>query len=145
MDKKVLFVEDEDVIREMAGNKLKREGYEVFVAADGVEALELVEKNDPDLIITDVVMPRMDGYEFFKSVRSDPSTATIPFIILTARGMMEDAFLALGAEEFIAKPFAPEDLSKLVSKALKDSKKEYRQEVKDNANLMNIIRKNKEE
>jgi diguanylate cyclase (GGDEF)-like protein len=93
----VLLVEDNDDKRQLLKVALEMAGYNVVVAADGVEGLQAVESHQPDLIVTDVTMPRMDGYEMVRRVRANPSTRFIPVIIQTAlRGDAED--VRLGAE-----------------------------------------------
>ena len=108
--KKILVVDDEPDVREMTQRKLERAGYTVWSAANGLEALGIIAKEPPDLIVLDVVMPQMDGYSFYKEIKQYELLAKIPVIILTARAKMEDSFIALGAQEFIPKPFNPEQL-----------------------------------
>ncbi len=107
--KKVLVVDDSNVLRKIVSFNLQKEGYEVLEARNGVEALQLVEKTAPDLIILDVMMPEMDGFEVLRRLRADPNFRTIPVIILTAKGGEEDQRTAvnLGANGFLTKPFSP--------------------------------------
>src|SRR5688572_14024473 len=103
----VVVVEDEESIQKLVAVALRRAGYEVTLAADGQEALQQITSATPDLIISDVMMPRMDGLELLRHLRSDPATCAIPVILLTAKGATEDvvAGLDLGADDYLAKPF----------------------------------------
>ena len=119
--KKVLIVEDEEHMRSLLKYNLSKENYEVETAKDGCEGMDEVKKNKPDLIISDVMMPRMDGYEFCKTLREDPKTKTIPFIFLTAKGQLPDKIegLRTGADDYITKPFVPKELIEMVNARLK--------------------------
>lgn len=105
----VLVVDDEKRIQNFLLSKLKVSGYEVCTASTGAEALEQVRELDPDLVVLDVMMPRMDGFETLKKLRSFSS---VPVIILSARGANEDKIkgLGLGADDYLAKPFNPNEL-----------------------------------
>ena len=105
----VLVVDDEKRIQNFLLAKLKVSGYEVYTASTGAEALELVRERDPDLVVLDIMMPRMDGFETLKKLRSFSS---VPVIILSARGANEDKIkgLGLGADDYLAKPFNPNEL-----------------------------------
>ncbi len=105
----VLVVDDEKRIQNFLFSKLKVSGYEVCTASTGAEALEQVRERDPDLVVLDVMMPRMDGFETLKKLRSFSS---VPVIILSARGANEDKIkgLGLGADDYLAKPFNPNEL-----------------------------------
>ncbi|HNT75352.1 MAG TPA: hybrid sensor histidine kinase/response regulator [Anaerolineae bacterium] len=118
MDKKrILVVEDHDLLLLAIRDILEVEGYEVVTATDGVAGLEVMETFTPDLIVADISMPRMDGYQFFEHVREHPEWVPIPFIFLTARAEREDRLRgkALGAEDYITKPFDPQELVVVVS------------------------------
>src|SRR6266850_4719027 len=82
--KKILIVEDEDEMRELIAAKLEKSGYEIFQAQNGAEGLIVAEKVIPDLILADVLMPVMDGLEFFKQLRAKPFGKETPFIVITA-------------------------------------------------------------
>lgn len=123
-NKRILLVDDEAELVEMLTRKAEREGYEVFSASNGKEAMLLLEKQKVDLILTDVVMPLMDGFTFFKAIRSDQKLSNIPVIVLSARAGMEDAFQVLGVEEFIVKPFSGEDVVLKIREVLKLDSKE---------------------
>lgn len=108
--KKILIVEDEPEMRMMLTLELETCGYEVFQAADGVEGFEVARKVKPDLIISDVLMPKMDGNELFKKIRAAEFGRDIPFIVLTVRGKMKDYFETVAVDDFLAKPFNAEEL-----------------------------------
>jgi DNA-binding response OmpR family regulator len=106
---RVLVVDDEKRIQNFLLAKLKVSGYEVYTASTGAEALDLMRERDPDLVVLDVMMPRMDGFETLKKLRSFSS---VPVIILSARSANEDKIkgLGLGADDYLAKPFNPNEL-----------------------------------
>jgi len=108
----ILVVEDNVALLHGIKDLLEREGYQVLTARDGAEALEVMEKTCPDLIIADIMMPRMDGYAFYEAVRGRSEWVTIPFIFLTARASREDIIKgkAMGAEDYITKPFDVREL-----------------------------------
>ncbi len=103
----ILVVEDNIALLYGIKDLLEREGYYVLTARDGLEALEIMERTCPDLIIADIMMPRMDGYAFYEAVRNRPEWVPIPFIFLTAKATREDIIKgkAMGAEDYITKPF----------------------------------------
>lgn len=112
METTILFVEDNRDLRKNAALVLELEGYKVQVAQDGREALDYLEGGlVPDLIVSDIMMPRMDGYAFFDAVRQIPYLKAVPFIFLTARGSRRDisAGRQMGADDYLVKPFDPED------------------------------------
>ena len=102
--KRILVVDDEADLVDMVRRKLERNGFMVEVAYNGREAIEKVSSHEFDLILTDVVMPVMDGFTFYKNLKDNPDTSKIPVIILTARSNMEGSFRALGADDFLTKP-----------------------------------------
>jgi two-component system KDP operon response regulator KdpE len=106
---RILVVDDEKRILNFLRTKLKASGYEVLTAVDGFEALEQVQAQEPDLILLDVLMPRMDGFETLKRLRSFCST---PVIVLSAKGSDVDKIkgLGLGADDYLPKPFNPDEL-----------------------------------
>lgn len=110
--KKILVVEDHDLLLVAIRDVLEMEGYQVITAGDGLEALETMENFTPDLIVADISMPRMDGYQFFEAVRSRPEWVPIPFVFLTARAEREDRLKGkeMGAEDYLVKPFDPPEL-----------------------------------
>lgn len=113
MPQEILVVEDEPAVAEMIRFGLEGVGYKIVLAANGQEALSLAGERNPDLIISDILMPVMDGYALYKELKKNPATARIPVLILTARGKMEDSFRVMGVDDFIVKPL---DVDVLLSK-----------------------------
>lgn len=110
--KRVLVAEDEPDIRGLIVFSLEYAGYEVIEALNGDEAIRLAESEQPDLILLDVRMPRINGYDACAMLKSQESTRGIPVVFLSARGQETEIKrgLELGAEEYILKPFAPDEL-----------------------------------
>jgi len=108
----ILVVEDHKSMSRAIKGILESEGYSVSTATDGIEALEIMEKMVPDLILADIMMPRMDGYTLYERVRACPEWIPIPFVFLTAKSEREDKLKGkeLGAEDYITKPFDAEEL-----------------------------------
>jgi DNA-binding response OmpR family regulator len=106
---RVLVVDDEPMVREVLTRYLERDGFEVDEAADGRLALERIAGSAPDLVLLDLMLPEVDGYEVFRRLRSSSST---PVIILTARGEETDRIvgLELGADDYVTKPFSPREV-----------------------------------
>jgi len=117
---KILIAEDERDIRDLVAFTLRFAGYEVFAAPNGEEAVELASKVYPDLILMDVRMPRMTGYEACKVMKANPDLKDIPVVFLTARGQETEIQQGLeaGAEEYLLKPFAPDQLTARVKAIL---------------------------
>jgi two-component system sensor histidine kinase/response regulator len=109
---KILVTEDDPSMLEIIAFLLEDEGYRVLKAANAEAALALLQNTTPDLIISDIMMPGMSGYEFFKEIRANSAWARIPFIFLTARGQRGDIRqgMGMGADDYITKPFEPEEL-----------------------------------
>lgn len=118
--KTVLLIEDNNDIRENTCELLELEGYNVIFAENGKTGLTLAKKNIPDIIICDIQMPEVDGYEVFKGLKNDSKTSTIPFIFLSASVENKDinAGLMMGAQAYIRKPFDPEELFRVVANYL---------------------------
>jgi phosphate regulon transcriptional regulator PhoB len=108
----VLVVEDEPDIRNLIVHHLTRDGFRCRTAATGTEALARVRSAPPDLVVLDLMLPEMDGLEVCRRLRGDPSTATLPLIMLTAKADEVDRIvgLELGADDYLAKPFSPKEL-----------------------------------
>ena len=106
---RILVVDDEERILNFLSTKLKASGYEVLTATNGVKGLEQVQAQEPDLVVLDLLMPKMDGLEMLKQVRT---FSPVPVIILTAKGTDTDRIkgLQLGADDYLAKPFNPDEL-----------------------------------
>lgn len=115
---RILVVDDEASIRRILETRLKMVGYEVITAADGEEALEMYQKHNPDLIILDIMMPKLDGYGVTREVRR---TSDVPIIILTALGDVSERItgLELGADDYVIKPFSPKELEARVKAVLR--------------------------
>jgi CheY-like chemotaxis protein len=116
----ILVAEDERDIRDLITFTLTFAGHKITPASNGEEAVSLAQSALPDLILTDVRMPRMTGYEACKAIKSLPSTQHIPVVILSAKGQDEEVELGrdAGADEYILKPFAPDLLQKRVNEIL---------------------------
>ncbi|MBO7747414.1 response regulator transcription factor [Paenibacillus sp. MWE-103] len=109
MNGTIVIADDESNITDVCRRYLEREGYRVLVAQDGEEALRLWEAHDPDLLVLDVMMPRVDGWQVCETVRA---RSDVPVVLLTARGEEPDRLLGLtmGADDYITKPFSPREL-----------------------------------
>jgi DNA-binding response OmpR family regulator len=114
----ILVVDDEPSIREVVGLYLRRAGYEVVVAADGQAALEALEAHPPDLVVLDLMLPKVDGIEITRQLRAGGDT---PIIMLTARRDETDRILGLemGADDYVVKPFSPRELVSRVKAVLR--------------------------
>ena len=117
---KILIAEDERDIRDLVAFTLRFAGYEVFAAANGEEAVEMASNVSPDLILMDVRMPRMTGYEACKIMKLNPDLKDIPIVFLSAKGQETEIQqgLDVGAEEYLLKPFAPDQLTSHVKAIL---------------------------
>jgi DNA-binding response OmpR family regulator len=112
MAKKIVLAEDEPQIARLIEFKLKKEGYSVTWKENGEEALKAIKTEEPDLVILDVMMPVMDGYEVLRRLKEDENLKSIPVVMLTARAQEKDVVkgINLGAEDYITKPFHPAEL-----------------------------------
>jgi len=117
---KILVAEDERDIRQLIAFSLEFLGYKVVQASNGAEAVEKAPAEQPDLIMLDVRMPKLNGYEACRKLKAQESTKDIPVVFLSARGQETEIKhgLELGAEEYILKPFAPDMLQKRVTSIL---------------------------
>ncbi len=120
MKQRILVVDDEPEAVELVEFNLKQAGYAVSTAADGAEALKKARSQTPDLIVLDVMLPEMDGFEICKALRLDGATAKVPVIMLTAKAAEIDRVLGLelGADDYLTKPFSPRELLLRVKKIL---------------------------
>lgn len=118
MAKRILVVDDERHIVRLVQVNLERAGYEVVTAFDGREAIGKVKDVKPDLIVCDVMMPYMDGFEVLRTIRADPETRDIPFIMLTAKAQDADIFRgwSSGVDAYLTKPFNPLELLAFVKR-----------------------------
>lgn len=120
---KILIADDEQLMRQLVIDFLKPEGYEILEASDGKEALEIYDKEHPDLILLDVMMPGYDGWTVCREIRRE---STVPIMMLTAKGEEIDQLFAydLGADEYITKPFSPKILVAKIKALLRRSQNE---------------------
>jgi twitching motility two-component system response regulator PilH len=121
MSSTVLVVEDSVTQREMITDLLKGSGLTVTVASDGVEALEQIQSRSPDLVVLDIVMPRMNGYEVCRQIKANPKTQNIPVVMCSSKGEEFDRYWGMrqGADAYIAKPFQPTELVGTVKQLLR--------------------------
>lgn len=125
MAETILIAEDEIHIMTLIQFKLRDAGYAILAADDGKKALELAQTEHPDLILLDVMMPEMGGYEVLEKLRKDEKTKSIPVIMLTAKSFQHeiDEGMTRGAEDYITKPFHPNELVMRVQAVLRREKK----------------------
>jgi len=118
---KIVVIEDEADILEVIEYNLRREGFDVIASQSGEDGLEKIEKASPDLILLDLMLPEIDGIELCRRLKSDPLTATIPVIMVTAKGEESDVVLGLGvgADDYVTKPFSPKELIARVKAVLR--------------------------
>jgi putative two-component system response regulator len=116
----ILIVEDSEQIRSIIAQALLLEGYDSVQASNGIEGLNILNERTPDLILSDINMPKMDGIEFLKAVRENPQWTTIPFVFLTSHSTSEDIQRGkeLGVEDYLTKPIETDDLVKIISARL---------------------------
>lgn len=121
MDSVILLVEDEKKIRDMVAQHLRQEGFAVAMADDGIAALQMWEDIKPDLIVLDMMLPRLSGWDVLKKIRQKNTT---PVIVLTARADEVDKLLGLelGADDYMTKPFSPRELSARIKAVLRRSR-----------------------
>ncbi|GAB4180238.1 MAG: hypothetical protein Fur006_14210 [Coleofasciculaceae cyanobacterium] len=119
---KVLVIEDEEILRESILNILETNGFSAIGAADGRSGLQLAKEVVPDLILCDVRMPELDGYEVLKALRQDPIAAEIPLLFLTAENIQRVVRQGeqLGANGYLTKPFSTAQLLKAINQELRD-------------------------
>ena len=117
---KILIVDDDPDIRLLLDFNLSKSGYEVLEAANGAEALDIIKEHEVNLVVTDLTMPVMDGYELIKNLRESPGTSKIPVLMLTAREeeRISRAGMANPFDDYLPKPFATADLREKIEKLL---------------------------
>jgi len=117
---KILVAEDERDIRELIAFTLRYAGFDVVLATNGLEAIDLVKQESPELVILDVRMPKMTGYDACRVLKEDPATCDIPVVFLSAKGQETEIQQGIesGAEEYILKPFIPDELTAQVRDVL---------------------------
>lgn len=120
----ILLIEDNKDIREMTADLLEMEGYKVSTAKNGIEGISIANENKLDLILCDIMMPELDGYETLKVLNKNPYTNNIPFIFLTAKSEKNDfrKGMNLGADDYISKPFELDDIIKAIETRLQKNK-----------------------
>ncbi|MFN8547300.1 MAG: response regulator [Candidatus Eisenbacteria bacterium] len=118
--KRILVVDDEIYIVHILEFSLTMEGYEVVTASDGEEALKKIEDDRPDLVVLDIMMPKLDGYEVCRRLRQKEETASLPVILLSAKGRPVDREVGMevGADDYIVKPFSPRRLLEKIRELL---------------------------
>jgi DNA-binding NarL/FixJ family response regulator len=119
--KRILLIDDESKFRELYGEVLRAEGYEVIEARHGREGIERARRDAPDLIICDITMPEMNGHRVLETLRDDPRTAHLPFVFLTGWSTPGDlrTGMNLGADDYLVKPAAPDELCAAVRARLR--------------------------
>lgn len=125
MAKSVLIVDDESYIVKSLSFVMKNAGFEAYSAGDGEEALQKLDEMVPDLVILDVMMPKLDGFEVCKAIRGNPAWSSIKIIMLTAKGRdsEREKGLALGADDYLTKPFSTRDILKRVQEMMNEERK----------------------
>ena len=123
MNKTILIVDDEEYIVTSLEYVMKSAGYEVVVSYDGEQAIDKVKETAPDLLILDVMMPKLDGFEVCEKIRANPLWESIRIIMLTAKGRdsERDKGISLGADAYMTKPFSTRDILKRVTELLGDT------------------------
>jgi two-component system response regulator VicR len=120
---KIMVVDDEPDLVEVVKLILESDGYEVVTASSGQEALDKIEKEMPDLVLLDIIMPRMDGWEVFSRIKSNPKTHGIPVIMLTAKDQRIDKLIGLHVvrvDDYITKPFGRAELLERIKRVLQE-------------------------
>jgi len=117
----VLIVDDSLTVREMVSEQLRRGGFTVIEAVDGEEAIEKLKTILPDVVVTDIVMPRKNGYELTRWIKNEPRTKDIPVVMCTSKGEEFDVYWGMkqGADAYITKPYHPPDLLNTVNQLLR--------------------------
>jgi twitching motility two-component system response regulator PilH len=119
----VLVVDDSPMAREMLVAELHRCGFQVITAADGAEAIEHIRVNPPSLVITDLIMPRVNGYQLCRHIKTDPLTRKVPVIMCSTKGEEFDRYWGMkqGADAYIIKPYQPKDMINAVKYLLEEA------------------------
>jgi two-component system alkaline phosphatase synthesis response regulator PhoP len=124
MVKKILVVEDDPATSRLVDYSLRHEGYDVITAFNGLEGLRKAQKEGPDLVILDVMLPGLDGFEICHRLRAEPATAQLPILMFSAKAQEadKDTGLKVGADDYLAKPAAPAEIVKKVGALLEQKK-----------------------
>lgn len=130
MAERILIVDDDATMVNLLSTVLEFEGFQAIKALSGMEALHMIEEQRPDLVLLDIMMPEMDGFEVLARLRRDPSTEKLPVVILTARTEDRDVFEGWrrGADEYVTKPFDPQRLVEVIRDVLARSYEERLEE-----------------
>lgn len=122
MPKKILIIDDEQDLLRLTATRLEAAGYEVMTAPDGETAFKAIEKNLPDLILLDLMLPRKDGYEICNELKSNEETRNIPVVLFTAKAEekahIKSNYGFLAADDYILKPFDPEELLEKIKRLI---------------------------
>lgn len=123
--KKILVVDDDNILRMALTRYLEKRGYGVQDVGSGAEALHIFEQDPPDLVVSDVMMPEMDGFEFCRRLRATRSGQLVPFIFLSSKGEVEDRVQghSMGADDYLIKPFEPRELLAKIEAQLERSRR----------------------
>lgn len=123
--KRILVVDDDTILRMALTRYLEKRGYAVEDVASGMEALSVFEQNPPDLVVSDVMMPEMDGFEFCRRLRATRSGQLVPFIFLSSKGEVDDRVQghSIGADDYLIKPFEPRELLAKIEAQLERSRR----------------------
>ncbi|MBI4837162.1 MAG: response regulator [Candidatus Portnoybacteria bacterium] len=122
MNKKILIVEDDKFLRELIAKKIGAEGYVAVEAKDGEEGLKKIEEEKPDLVLLDLVLPNMTGFDILASVKENPLLSEVPIVVLSNLGQRDDVdkAIGLGAQDFLIKAhFTPQEIVEKIKSALK--------------------------
>ncbi len=121
MPKRILIVDDELDLVKVTGFRLKKAGYQVLISVDGRQALELIQKDPPDLVLLDLLLPQIQGDQVCRQIKQDPKLKHIPVILFTATAVnVPDKVKEVGADDYLTKPFDPEELLSRISEILAD-------------------------
>ncbi len=131
--KKILIIEDDILVRESIKELLSASSYRVFCAPNGIEGMELAKELNPDLVICDIMMPKLNGYEVLESFKQEPNLSIVPFIFLTAKAEMSDlrGGMELGADDYITKPYKSSTILKAIETRLQKFDNLYHQNAED--------------
>lgn len=131
---KILVVDDEKNIRLVVGKSLEKSGFDIVYAIDGLEAVEKANESNPDLVLLDLRLPKMNGFLVLEALKSNAATEEIPVIILSALSEEDDVqkAISLGAEDFLVKPISQGDLLASVEEAFSEKNEENKKEVSNN-------------
>lgn len=120
----ILIVDDSSALREMVAGLLVQAGMSILEAKDGAEAQQKLAMTTPDLVVLDIVMPNMNGYELCRWIKNNPNTQHVPVVICTSKGEEFDRYWGMkqGADAYIAKPFRPDEMLETVKQLLRGNK-----------------------